>query len=60
MLYGLFLQTAPTAEELGYCDMVRVDEIGDTPVIIFKQGTYHRHNITSLSLVLVLLVYWTS
>jgi len=29
--------TAPTASELGHCDFVRVDEIGDTPVIIFKQ-----------------------
>lgn len=29
--------TAPTAEESGYCDEVRVDEIGDTPVIVFRQ-----------------------
>jgi T-complex protein 1 subunit theta len=29
--------TAPTAEEAGFCDQVRVDEIGDTPVIVFKQ-----------------------
>ena len=26
----------PTAEELGYCDNVFVDEVGDTPVIIFR------------------------
>jgi T-complex protein 1 subunit theta len=29
--------TAPTTEEAGYCDEVRVDEIGDTPVIVFRQ-----------------------
>lgn len=29
--------TAPTAEEAGHCHHVRVDEIGDTPVVIFKQ-----------------------
>jgi T-complex protein 1 subunit theta len=29
--------TAPTAEEMGQCSIVRVDEIGDTPVVVFKQ-----------------------
>ncbi|XP_064611822.1 LOW QUALITY PROTEIN: T-complex protein 1 subunit theta-like [Liolophura sinensis] len=29
--------TAPTNEEAGYCDHVYVDEIGDTPVVVFKQ-----------------------
>jgi len=29
--------TAPTADEMGHCDCVRVDELGDTPVVIFKQ-----------------------
>ncbi|XP_023241990.1 T-complex protein 1 subunit theta-like [Centruroides sculpturatus] len=28
---------APTPEELGYCDKVYLDEIGETPVVIFKQ-----------------------
>ncbi|KAH9518457.1 T-complex protein 1 subunit theta [Bulinus truncatus] len=28
---------APTTEECGYCDYVYVDEIGDTPIIVFKQ-----------------------
>ena len=28
--------TQPTAEELGYADVVRVDELGDTSVVIFK------------------------
>jgi len=28
--------TPPTAEELGYADLVRVDELGDTSVVIFK------------------------
>jgi len=30
--------TAPTAEELGHCDYVFVDEMGDTPIIVFKQN----------------------
>ncbi|XP_052811560.1 T-complex protein 1 subunit theta-like [Mya arenaria] len=29
--------TAPTVEESGYCDNVYLDEIGDTPVIVFRQ-----------------------
>lgn len=29
--------TVPTAEEMGYCDHVYVDEIGETSVVIFKQ-----------------------
>ncbi|CAG4930876.1 unnamed protein product [Colias eurytheme] len=28
--------TTPTAEELGYCDEVRVDEVGDTRVVVFS------------------------
>lgn len=28
--------TAPTAEELGYADVVRIDELGDTSIVIFK------------------------
>ena len=35
-LFGV--QTPPTPEETGYCDSVYTDEIGETPVIIFKQG----------------------
>ncbi|KAG1665525.1 T-complex protein 1 subunit theta [Nymphon striatum] len=31
--------TPPTAEELGYCDNVYVDEVGDTSVVIFKQDS---------------------
>ncbi|XP_013390625.1 T-complex protein 1 subunit theta [Lingula anatina] len=31
--------TAPTAEEAGHCDHVYIDEIGETPVVIFKQDT---------------------
>jgi T-complex protein 1 subunit theta len=27
----------PKAEEMGFCDSVFIDEIGDTPVVIFKQ-----------------------
>jgi len=27
----------PTAEEAGHCDSVYVDEIGETPVVVFKQ-----------------------
>ncbi|KAI0207592.1 T-complex protein 1 subunit theta [Lamellibrachia satsuma] len=29
--------TPPTSEEMGHCDHVRLDEIGDTSVVIFKQ-----------------------
>ncbi|XP_076033677.1 chaperonin containing TCP1 subunit 8 [Oratosquilla oratoria] len=29
--------TCPTKEEVGFCDKVFVDEVGDTPVIIFRQ-----------------------
>uniref|UniRef100_A0A2R5LMR1 T-complex protein 1 subunit theta n=2 Tax=Ornithodoros turicata TaxID=34597 RepID=A0A2R5LMR1_9ACAR len=29
--------TAPTPEDLGLCDSVYVDEIGETPVIVFRQ-----------------------
>jgi T-complex protein 1 subunit theta len=28
--------TAPTSEEMGYCDRVFVDELGDTSVVIFR------------------------
>ena len=28
--------TPPTAEELGYCDKVYVDELGDTSIVVFK------------------------
>lgn len=29
--------TAPTAQELGYCDQVCVEELGDTPIVAFRQ-----------------------
>jgi len=29
---------APTQEEMGRCDEVKVDEIGDTPVVVFKMN----------------------
>lgn len=28
--------TTPTAEELGYCDVVKVEEVGDTRVVVFR------------------------
>lgn len=31
--------TTPTAEEQGYCDSVRVDEVGDTRVVVFIMGS---------------------
>ena len=31
--------TQPKKEELGMCDLVYIDEIGDTPVVIFKQNS---------------------
>jgi len=30
--------TPPTPEEAGNCDSVALAEIGDTPVVVFKQG----------------------
>ena len=30
----------PTPEEAGRCDVVCVDEIGDTSVVVFKQGKF--------------------
>ncbi|KAK7108098.1 T-complex protein 1 subunit theta-like [Littorina saxatilis] len=30
--------TTPRTEECGHCDLVYVDEIGETPVVIFKQA----------------------
>ena len=32
-------QIPPTAEEAGHSDIVEVQEIGDTNVVIFRQGT---------------------
>lgn len=37
-LFSLFHQTTPTSEEIGYCDEIKVSEIGGTSVTIFKQG----------------------
>lgn len=31
--------TAPTADEAGHCDVVKVEEIGETAVILFKQSS---------------------
>lgn len=28
--------TPPTPQELGYCDVVCVEELGDTPIVVFK------------------------
>lgn len=33
----IFLQITPNKEELGYVDSVYIDELGDTPVVVFKQ-----------------------
>lgn len=29
--------TAPTSEEIGFCDKVYLDEVGETPVVVFRQ-----------------------
>lgn len=35
--------TPPTPEELGYCDLVTVEELGDTPLVVFRlEGTESR------------------
>jgi len=31
-------QVPPTADELGYCDVVELEEVGDTNVVIFRRG----------------------
>ncbi|XP_041980211.1 T-complex protein 1 subunit theta [Aricia agestis] len=31
--------TTPTAQELGYCDTVKVDEVGDTRVVVFSMDS---------------------
>ncbi|KAJ8912252.1 hypothetical protein NQ315_003355 [Exocentrus adspersus] len=28
--------TAPTPQELGYCDVVCIEELGDTPIVVFR------------------------
>lgn len=28
--------TPPTPQELGYCDSVHVEELGDTPIVVFR------------------------
>ena len=33
-------QVTPTTQECGNCDAVYVDEVGDTPVVVFKQGVW--------------------
>lgn len=39
--------TAPTPEEAGQCDSVALAEIGDTPVVVFKQGLYENSLVES-------------
>jgi len=48
------VQTPPTADEAGHCHHVRVDEIGDTPVVVFKQGECGNTGITSKTAVVIL------
>lgn len=43
LIYVELLQTPPTAKETGFCDTVYADEIGGTPVIVFKQGQCSIH-----------------
>lgn len=37
----------PTPEDMGYADEVYIDEVGDVPVILFKQGKYES-NISTI------------
>ncbi len=32
-----FFKLPPSPEDMGYCDNVFVDEVGDVPVILFRQ-----------------------
>lgn len=34
------MQVPPTSEELGYCEVVEVQEIGETNVVVFKRGLF--------------------
>ena len=36
--FSCLMQVPPTAEETGHCDVVEVQEIGDTNVVVFRQG----------------------
>ncbi|MCL4120784.1 UNVERIFIED_CONTAM: hypothetical protein GTU68_004804, partial [Idotea baltica] len=48
----------PSKEELGLCDKVFVDEVGDTPVIIFRQEG-KRSRIATIVLKALPLIIWT-
>ena len=39
----MLFQTPPTTDEMGHCDFVKVDEIGDTSVVLFKQGEFRKY-----------------
>lgn len=39
---------APRAEDLGLCDSVYLDELGDTPVVVFRQEGHHTRVATVL------------
>ena len=32
------IKVPPSPEDMGYCDSVCIDEVGDVPVILFKQA----------------------
>lgn len=38
-------QVPPTSEEVGHCDLVEVEEIGDTNVVVFRQGMTPLHHV---------------
>ena len=31
--------TVPSAEETGFCSVVQLEEVGDTTVVVFRQGS---------------------
>ena len=37
-------QIPPSSEEVGHCDVVEVEEIGDTNVVVFRQGGRRQSN----------------
>ncbi|CAN8011327.1 unnamed protein product [Ixodes pacificus] len=42
--------TPPRPEDLGLCDSVYVDELGDTPVVVFRQEGAHRSKVATVLL----------
>ena len=47
------VQVPPTAEERGFCDVVEVEEIGDTNVVVFRRGICYTKFLNEAHLVIL-------